>query len=77
MRSPILRLIAGFISLLVIAGIVVAVVRILEFVTNAFGQFVARFPIWPIITDYALLILIIVLLSYVLGEIFFKPRVKN
>ncbi|KKW05924.1 MAG: hypothetical protein UY40_C0006G0018 [candidate division CPR1 bacterium GW2011_GWC1_49_13] len=77
MKSPILRLIAGFISLLVIAGIVVEGVFIWEFVTTSISQFMVRFPVLQSIADGAFLLLIVVLLSYAFGELIFKPRVKK
>ena len=77
MRSPILRLIAGFLSLLLFAGIVVAGVFIWEFVTTSISQFMVRFPVLQSSADGAFLLLIVVLLSYAFGELIFKPRVKK
>ena len=77
MKSPIWRMIAGFILLLVIVGIVVALVNLWEIVTAAVNQFMLRFPISQSVVDWAMVLLIVLLLSYALGNFFFRPRVNK
>lgn len=75
MKSWFWRLVAGFITLVVLVAGVFLLVKLWGIGTSAFVNFMARFPLLQTIGDWAAPLLILLLVSWVIGELFFKERI--